>query len=130
MSFKTPDLCDEFEGSVRVAEPLFRNFGGAGSFCGPIATVRVFEDNVLVRETLETEGRRRVLIVDAGGSPRCALMGEWLARFAYENGWAGVIINRYICDPEGISKITVGIRLCTPSPSAAPRKVSGSATCP
>jgi regulator of ribonuclease activity A len=95
---------------VRVTEPLFRDYGGAGSFCGPIATVRVFEDNVLVRETLETEGRRRVLIVNDGGSPRCALMGEWLARFAYENGWAGVIINRYICDPEGISKITVGMK--------------------
>ena len=39
-----------------MTEPLFRDYGGAGSFCGPIATVRVFEDNVLVRETLETEG--------------------------------------------------------------------------
>ena len=56
MSFKTPDLCDVFEESKRVAEPLFRDFGGAGSFHGPVATVRVFEDNVLVREALETEG--------------------------------------------------------------------------
>jgi regulator of ribonuclease activity A len=91
---KTPDLCDEFEGSVRVTEPLFRDYGGARSFCGAIATVRVFEDNVLVRETLETlETEGRVLVVDAGGSPQCALMGEQLARFAYENGWAGVVIN-------------------------------------
>ena len=73
MSFKTPDLCDEFEELAWMAEPLFRDYGGAGSFCGPIATVRVFEDNVLVRETLEIEGRRRVLVVDGGGSPRCAL---------------------------------------------------------
>ena len=89
MNFETSDLCDEFEESVRVSEPLFRDYGGAGSFCGPIATVRVFEDNVLVRETLEIEGRRRVLVVDDGGSPRCALMGARLARFAYENGWPG-----------------------------------------
>jgi regulator of ribonuclease activity A len=68
VSFKTPDLCDEFEELVWMAEPLFRDFGGAGSFHGPIVTVRVFEDNVLVRETLETEGRGRVLVVDGGGS--------------------------------------------------------------
>jgi len=110
VNFKTPDLCDEFEESVRVTEPLFRDYGGAESFCGPIATVRVFEDNLLVRETLETEGRRRVLVVDGGGSTRCALMGERLAWFAYENGWSGVVINGCIRDSEEISKITVGVK--------------------
>jgi regulator of RNase E activity RraA len=40
VNFETPDLCDEFEESVRVSEPLFLDYGGAGSFCGPIATVR------------------------------------------------------------------------------------------
>ena len=68
MNFKAPDLCDGSEESVCVTEPLFRDYGGAGSFCGPIAIVRVLEDNVLVRETLETEGRGRVLVVDGGGS--------------------------------------------------------------
>ncbi len=110
MSFKTPDLCDEFEESVRVANPLFRDFGGAGSFHGPIATVRVFEDNVLLREELETEGQRRVLVVDGGGSTRCALLGDRLARFAYENGWAGIVINGCIRDSEEISRITVGVK--------------------
>ena len=110
MSFKTPDLCDEFEELVWMAEPLFRDYGGAGSFHGPIVTVRVFEDNVLVRETLETEGQRRVLVVDGGGSTRCALMGDRLARFAYENGWAGVVINGCIRDSKEISKITVGVK--------------------
>ena len=95
---------------MRVTEPLFRGYGGARSFCGPIATVRVFEDNVLVREALETEGRRWVLVVDGGGSPRCALIGGRLARFAYENGWAGVVINGCICDSEEISKFTVGMK--------------------
>ncbi len=110
MSFKTPDLCDELEESVRVADPLFRDFGGAGSFHGPVATVRVFEDNVLVREKLETEGQRRVLVVDGGGSTRCALLGDRLARFAYENGWAGIVINGCIRDSEEISRITVGVK--------------------
>jgi regulator of ribonuclease activity A len=101
-----------------VTEPLFCDYGGAGSFCGPIATVRVFEANVLVRETLETEGRRRVLVVNSGGFPQCALMGELLARFAYENGWAGVVINGCICDSEEISKITVGMKALYTVPQA------------
>ena len=48
--------------------------------------------------------------MDAGGSPRCALMGERLARFAYESGWAGVVINGCICDSEEISRSTVGVK--------------------
>ena len=110
MSFKTPDLCDGFEESVRVAEPLLRDFGGPRSFHGPVATVRVFEDNVLVREALEADGQRRVLVVDGGGSTRCALLGDRLARFALENDWAGVVINGCIRDSEEISKIAVGVK--------------------
>ena len=110
MSFKTPDLCDGFEGSVWVAEPLFRDFGGATSFHGPVATVRVFEDNVLVRKALETDGQRRVLVVDGGGSTRCALLGDRLARFAHENDWTGGVGNGCIRDSEEISKITVGVK--------------------
>ena len=125
MSFKTPDLCDEFEGSVRVAEPLLRNFGGAGSFYGPIATVRVFEDNVLVREALEADGQRRVLVVDGEGSTRCALLGDLLARFAYENDWAGVVINGCIHDSEEISKITVGVKALHTVPRRSAKKGLG-----
>ncbi len=32
MDFKTADLCDEFEESVRIAEPLLRDYGGNTSF--------------------------------------------------------------------------------------------------
>jgi regulator of ribonuclease activity A len=45
--FTTADLCDEFGSVVRVAEPLFKDYGGVRSFCGQIATVEVFDDNVL-----------------------------------------------------------------------------------
>ena len=35
-----------------MAEPLLRDYGGNTSFYGSLATVKVFEDNVLVREAL------------------------------------------------------------------------------
>jgi regulator of ribonuclease activity A len=98
MDFKTADLCDEFEQSVGVAEPLLRDYGGTKSFYGSLATVKVFEDNVLVREALETDGQGRVLVVDGGGSTRCALVGDRLAQLAYENDWAGIVVDGCIRD--------------------------------
>lgn len=54
MSFLTTDLCDANEDRVRVVEPMFSSFGGRDSFHGRIATLKLFEDNSLVRKTLES----------------------------------------------------------------------------
>ena len=110
MNFKTADLCDEFERSVWMAEPMFRDYGGVSSFYGEMVTVRVFEDNVLVRETLEKDGQRRVLVVDGGGSTRCALVGDQLAQIAHDNGWTGIVVNGCIRDSDEISDIPVGMK--------------------
>jgi regulator of ribonuclease activity A len=89
VSFTTPDLCDQFPQYVHAAAPIFRDWGALRSFAGMIETVRVFEDNALVRQALETAGQGRVLVVDGGGSVRCALLGGRLAALAHENGWRG-----------------------------------------
>ena len=62
MEFATADLCDAFPQLIQVAEPLFREYGGVSRFAGPIDTLRVFEDNTLVRQSLESAGRGRVLV--------------------------------------------------------------------
>lgn len=54
MLFATSDLCDAHEGKVRIAEPIFRAYGGRTAFHGQIATLKLFEDNGLVRQTLGT----------------------------------------------------------------------------
>ena len=110
LRFTTADLCDEFGSLVRVAEPLFRAYGGIGSFCGQIATVRVFEDNVPVREALKEEGGGRVLVVDGGGSARCALLGDKLARMAHEHGWSGIVVNGGVRDCAELAGIPVGVK--------------------
>ena len=74
MSTATTDLSDAHP-EAQVAEPLFADFGGVDTFHGSIQTLKVFEDNALVRATLETPGEGRVLVVDGGGSTRCALVG-------------------------------------------------------
>ena len=75
MDVKTTDLCDQFASQAAVCEDIFVSFGGRKRFSGPIATVRVFEDNVLVRKMIETVPAGTVLVVDGGGSRRCALLG-------------------------------------------------------
>ena len=110
MPFATPDLCDEFGAEVRVAEPLFRDFGGVERFAGPIATLRVFEDNALVRRALEMPGGGRVLVVDGGGSLRSALVGGNLAALARENGWSGLVVYGCIRDAAEIASTPVGIK--------------------
>ena len=61
MSFKTPDLLDHNEvktqdGSARVVAPMFHNYGGRRAFSGQIVTLKLFEDNSLVREVLAEDG--------------------------------------------------------------------------
>jgi len=42
MTFKTPDLCDQFEADlgtcVHVVAPMFKRYGGRGTFSGRIVT--------------------------------------------------------------------------------------------
>jgi regulator of ribonuclease activity A len=125
MDFKTADLCDKFEGSVWVAEPLLRDYGGSTSFYGSVATVKVLEDNVMVRETLETDGQGRVLVVDGGGSTRCALVGDRLAQLAYENGWTGIVVDGCIRDSEEISRIPVGVKALHAVPKKSAKRGVG-----
>lgn len=128
--FATADLCDEFGEEARVAEPVFWDYGGASSFSGPVATVRVFEDNVLVREALEEDGRGRVLVVDGGGSTRCALVGGNLAALAHENGWAGIVVYGCIRDSAEMSFVPVGVKALNTSPRKSAKEGAGERDAP
>ena len=97
MRTTTCDICDTHEdklvdGSLTVLATVFRSFGKRQRFAGPARTLKVFEDNVLVRAALETPGEGSVLVVDGGGSLRCALVGGNLGKLAEQNGWAGILV--------------------------------------
>lgn len=109
MSFATADLADAHP-ETQVCEPIFHDFGGRKSFHGPIATLKVFEDNALVRAALEEKGEGRVLVVDGGGSMRCALLGGNLGQLAVKNGWAGVVVYGCIRDSEEIAAQALGVK--------------------
>lgn len=110
MSFATADLCDAHGDRVQVAKPVFQDFGASGAFEGRIATVRALEDNTQVRAMLETPGDGRVLVVDGGGSRRCALVGDRLAQLAIDNGWAGLVVFGCVRDSAALRRMPVGIK--------------------
>ncbi len=127
MEIQTADLCDANEHEVRVLEPMLKSYGGLRAFAGQIATLKVFEDNVLVRSTLESPGNGRVLVIDGGGSMRCALVGDQLAVLAVNNGWAGMVVYGSIRDSKTIANMNVGLFALGTNPRKSIKKGVGDA---
>ena len=127
MNFATADLCDAFGSAVQLAAPILRDFGGLRRFSGPIHTLRVSDDNALVAKTLESAGLGRVLVVDGGGSLRCALVGGRLAGLALANGWAGLVVNGCVRDSAQIREIPLGVRAISTSPMRSGKSGTGEA---
>jgi len=130
MSFQTADLCDAHDALVRVVAPMFRSFGGKTRFCGPIATLKLYEDNGLVRTTLEGAGNGRVLVIDAGGSMRCAVVGDQLAALAVKNGWSGIVAWGCIRDSVAIGTMDLGVFALATHPRKTVKKNTGEADLP
>jgi len=125
MTFKTADLYDRYGDDLRVCEPIFRDFGGISRFHGSIVTVKCFEDNSLVKSTLAESGAGRVLVVDAGGSLRCAMLGDLIAASAVEQGWAGVVLFGCVRDTVEISRMPLGIKALASIPRKSERHGEG-----
>src|SRR5659263_310691 len=129
--FATCDLCDahknDSSGDFEVMPPVFRDFGGMRKFCGPVVTVKCFEDNSSVKAALDSVGFEetplgrvgKVLVIDGGGSLRRALLGGNLGAAAAKNGWAGVVIDGCVRDVTELAALALGIRAlaCMPLPT-------------
>ena len=130
MTFATCDLCDANEdklatGELGVLPPLFKIFGAVEKFSGQVSTLKLFEDNGMVRTVLETAGHGRVLVIDGGGSLRCALVGGNLAVLAQKNGWAGIIVHGCIRDAEEINACQIGVRALATMPVRSIKRGGG-----
>ena len=116
MAVSVPDICDDYFEEIAVLDPLFSDYGGRRKFSGEIVTVKCFEDNSLVRDLVNSEGRGRVIVVDGGGSLRRALLGDLLAAKAAENGWQGLLINGCVRDVEILESIDLGVKALNSHP--------------
>ncbi|SEN38485.1 ribonuclease E activity regulator RraA [Lihuaxuella thermophila] len=130
MKIKTTDLCDQFSDQIHVCEDIFQSFGKRKNFYGPIHTVKVFEDNVLVKQALETIPSGSVLVVDGGGSKQCALLGDRLAGIAAERGLAGIIIYGCVRDTADLAKLDIGVLAIGKNPRKSRKEGKGEAGIP
>jgi regulator of ribonuclease activity A len=130
MSFVTCDLCDENPLDVSVCEPMFMNFGGVNAFGGEIVTVKCHEDNSRVKELLAMPGHGKVLVVDGGGSMRCALMGDLIGESAVKHGWSGVIVYGCVRDVDALAELNLGIQALASIPLKSVRKGIGETDVP
>lgn len=127
--FATCDLCDlhknDTDGAFRVLPPVFRDFGAKSVFSGPVATVKCHEDNSPVKLAVESPGQGRVLVVDGGGSLRCALVGGNLGAAAARNGWAGIVVDGCVRDAGELAECAIGIRALGLMPMPTVRREPG-----
>lgn len=130
MGTAVADLCDAHfgavqDGRVRALDPGLRQYGGATVCQGQAVTLRVFEDNSLVREELEKDGSGKILVVDGGGSLRCALLGGNLASLAARNNWGGVLVYGCVRDVAELKIPPVDIRALGSNPIKSRKRGSG-----
>ncbi|PFA14569.1 MULTISPECIES: ribonuclease E activity regulator RraA [Bacillus cereus group] len=128
--WKTTDLCDAFEQEVQVCQPIFKSYGQKEQFYGKIATVKVKDDNVLVKEALQTLPEGTVLVVDGEASSNCALLGDNLANIAEERKLAGIIVYGYIRDSKELRNINIGILALGTMPKRSVKEGKGETELP
>ena len=121
----TCDISDQLHPHVQYLDPIFKSYGGKTAFSGRIVTIKCFEDNSLVEEALKMNGKGCVLVVDAGESLRCAMLGDKRASDAIKNEWEGIVVNGSIRDSAMINSMTIGIRALGACPRKSIKKGNG-----
>ena len=127
----TCDLYDEYLDDARVPTIHFQSLGGRKQFCGRAVTVKCFEDNSRIKELVEnTNGKGKVLVVDGGGSNRCALLGDMVAKKAVDNEWEGLVLFASVRDAEELRKLDIGVMALGTIPRKSVRRHEGQVDIP
>ena len=130
MFIDTSELCDLYADQVDVVEPIFSSFGGVNTFYGKVTTIKCFENNGLIAEVLEENGKGRVLVVDGGGAVRRGLIDAELAQLAADNGWEGIIVYGAVRQIQQLENINLGIHALAPIPVSADENNIGESDIP
>jgi len=130
MTVSTTDLCDAhderlLDGRLQVVAPGLICLGRRQAFLGPVTTLKLFEDNSLLADTVKTPGEGRVLVVDAGSSLRCAVLGGNLAKAATNNAWSAIVVNGAVRDADEIDACNIAVRALALNPRRAVKRGIG-----
>ena len=129
-SLGTADLVDELGDRARSCDVQFRSYGGRSRGVGRVRTVRVHEDNALVRKLLSEPGNGAVLVIDGGGSVHTALVGDIIAGLAVDNGWNGLIVHGAIRDVVAIGSLDLAVKALGSNPRKSAKTGAGDVDVP
>jgi len=124
MQFTTPDLSDAYPDTQALA-PILKNLGGKKTFWGKIETLQCPDDNSFVKELLNSQGKGKVLVVDANGISTVALLGDMIAEAGVKNNWSGIVINGYVRDIDILGKLDIGVQALGTMPVRSEKKNQG-----
>ena len=106
---RSADLCDQLGSAAQLCQAAWQSYGGRASASGRIQTLRCQEDAGLLRQTLDTAGDGRLLVVDVRASLRVAVLGDRMARIGLDNGWAGLLIYGAVRDTELLAGMDLAV---------------------
>lgn len=118
-------ICDQLGRDAHVVEPLFTDFGAVLECAGPMMTLRTFEHGALVPTVVEEPGDGQVLVIDAGGTERCAVIGTEVVEKALANDWSGIVVYGCVRDAEQLSQLGIAVKALNVHPRGADDKIYG-----
>jgi regulator of ribonuclease activity A len=123
----TADLVDRYGEALASIPVQFRSFGRRSRFSGAAVTVKCFEDNALLKQTLaeHPDPGGRVLVVDGGASLRSALVGDVIAGIAVERGWAGLVVAGAVRDSVALDLLDLGVKALGTNPRKSSKTGAG-----
>jgi RraA family protein len=102
-AFSSADISDQLNRLYGVDCSIRRIAGGERPLIGPAITVKVFPgDNLMVHKALDIAKPGDVVVVDAGGSIKNAVLGDIISTKARHRGIAGFVVDGYVRDASAI----------------------------
>jgi regulator of ribonuclease activity A len=114
---------------LQVMQADLISYGSVNRCCGKIETFRLHEDNRVLKSQLQGPGNGKVAVVDVYGDI-CAVVGDRLAGYAIDNGWAGIILNGYLRDTVKLRTMPIFIRALGTHPRRSSKRADGATGIP
>ena len=124
-AYPTGNLCNAHAAVQAMDARIMPLFAGA-RLAGPARTARISAgQNAAIHHAVHLAAPGEVLVVDGGGSLRCALIGDQLAQLAIDSGWEGALINGCVRDTETLSILPIGIKALNTNPRRSVKRGQG-----